>query len=96
MMMWFSGRNIKTIIQSKGKGDSNVAGAEGNGIIFEPHHGIAGGRLSVSDLKSLQDALRLLLEGSEFTNTLIFSVKEISLFVGKSIKHKKSLKTKHA
>jgi len=78
--MWFSGRKINSIIQSKGKGDSNVAGAEGNSIIFEPHHGIAGCRLSVSDLKSLQDTLRLLLEGSEFTNALIFSVKDFSLF----------------
>jgi hypothetical protein len=80
MVMWFSGRKVDVIIQSKGEGDSNVASADGNSIIFEPHHVIARGRLSVSDFKRLQDTLRLHLKGSEFTNAFVFSVKDVGLF----------------
>jgi hypothetical protein len=78
--MWFSERKINTTIQSKGKCDSNVADVEDKSIIFEPRHGLAGGRLSVSNLKSLQDTLRLLFKGSEFTNALVLPVEDFSLF----------------
>lgn len=80
VLMWFSERRIDTTIQSKGKRDANIADAEGDRIIFEPYHGIAGGGLSVGNLKSLQDTLRLFLKGSEFTNALVLPVNDFSLF----------------
>jgi hypothetical protein len=78
--MWFPEIKINTAIQSKGKRDSDVADVEDNNIFLEPCHSFAGTRLSVSNLKSLQDILCLLFEGSEFTNALILPVKDFSLF----------------
>lgn len=77
--MWFSKRRIDTTIQGKGKRDANVADADSDRIVLEPYHGIAGGRLSVGNLKSLQDTLGLFLKSSEFTNALILPVNDFSL-----------------
>lgn len=78
--MWFPERKINATIQSEGECDSNVVDVESNSIILEPRRGLAGGRLSVSNLKSLQDTLRLLFKGSKFTNALVLPVQNFSLF----------------
>jgi hypothetical protein len=78
--MWFPEIKINTAIQSKGKCDSDVADGEDNNIFLKPCYSFVGTRLSVSNLKSLQDTLRLLFESSEFTNALILPVKYFGLF----------------
>ena len=80
MLMRLAERHFDTTVQGKRECDSDVASVEDDSVVLEPWYVIAGG-LPVVYPEGLHNALCLLFECCEFTNTLIFPIEYFRLFV---------------